>query len=131
MIDIFTLMLALLIGAAAPTASSGTATAEMGGRILGHLTDTSGGMASVHAYSDGRCAAETRFNLDGTYALSLPPGQYWIQVKVGDTEVATEPVEVPSGSIQRDFQIQPMALVTPSGARMSQTELTHTCTTRG
>lgn len=129
--DFISLMLALLMGGAAPADGSVTATAEMGGRITGHLAGTRDGIASIRAYSDGRCVAATSPGLDGTYALSLPPGRYWIQLKVGDTEVAAESVDVPSGSVHRDFQVRPTALVAPSGARMSQTERTPAGVTRG
>jgi hypothetical protein len=58
--------------------------------------------------------ATAQADLFGGYSLCAPPGDYWLQVKVGADEVRTERVGLRAGSWRKDVEIEPV--VTPPEA---------------
>jgi hypothetical protein len=98
-------LLPLLLGEPAWPNSS-MQTAELGGTVIDGITKRpfpSPVPVVLKLYADGECVASAQVDPLGRYSLVSPPGDYWLQLLVGDREQHLEHVLLHGGSWQRDF----------------------------
>jgi len=87
-----------------------TGTAELGGTIVAeHVARPLPSPVPVTArlYDGALPVATATAGLDGSYALSAPPGNYWLQITVGGVEVHAERVSLRGGSWRKDLELDP------------------------
>jgi hypothetical protein len=89
--------LVLLSPPAQATAQSGVL-AEVGGRVT---ADEAGGYmglpATLFVFNETGCIGSVRTDDDGVFSFKLLPGEYWVQVFSGASEIAVERFTVTDG----------------------------------
>ncbi|MXX85049.1 MAG: TonB-dependent siderophore receptor [Acidobacteria bacterium] len=83
--------------------------AQSSSSLAGSVVDSTGGAirgARITAHQDGELVGETRSSGDGSYAFSLAPGEYLVEVQASGFDPAARTVEVDSGAAGHDFQLE-------------------------
>jgi hypothetical protein len=62
---------------------------------------------TVRLYDGALPVATAQADLFGRFALQAPPGDYWLQVKLGEVEAHVEQVQLKEGSWTRQLDVPP------------------------
>ncbi len=83
-----------------------TAPAELGGEVVvSGDTLPSVVPVTVRLYDGALPVATAQADLFGRFALQAPPGEYWLQVKLGEVEAHVQKVRLDEGSWSRRFDV--------------------------
>jgi hypothetical protein len=95
--------------------------AEVGGTVTGSGTQQlpSPVPITVNLYDGPMRVASVPADLFGRYKVSAPPGDYWLQLVVGNEEARVERVHLKPGSWQHDFDVQLLPPASPAFAERS------------
>lgn len=83
--------------------------AQSSASLAGTIVDSTGGAirgARVTIRLGGELVGETRSLGDGSYTLSLAPGEYLVEVQASGFDLAAQTIRVDSGAAELDFELE-------------------------